>query len=62
MAERPELSCVAEPVLSAREALMQSIAALGREVADRVKQRPACRLLMSVPHAGPLTALTYTKG
>jgi transposase len=59
VAERPELSCVAEPMLSAREALMQSIAALDREVADRVKQRPACRLLMSVPHVGPLTALTY---
>jgi transposase len=59
VAERPELSCVAEPMLSAREALMQSIAALDREVAERVKQRPACRLLMSVPHVGPLTALTY---
>ena len=59
VAERPELACVAEPMLSAREALMRSIAALDREVADRAKRRPACRLLMSVPHVGPVTALTY---
>ena len=59
VAERPELACVAEPMLSAREALMHSIAALDREVAERVKRRPACRLLTSVPHVGPLTALTY---
>jgi transposase len=58
-AEHRELACMVEPMLSAREALMQSIAALDREVADRVKRRPACRLLMSVPHVGPLTALTY---
>ena len=59
VAERPELACVVEPMLSAREALMRSIAALDREVAERVKRRPACRLLMSVPQVGPLTALTY---
>lgn len=59
VAARPELACVAEPMLSARAALMRSIAALDREVAGRVKRRPACRLLMSVPHVGPLTALTY---
>ena len=59
VSDRPDLACVAEPMLSAREALMESIAALDREVADRAKQRPACRLLMSAPHVGPLTALTY---
>ena len=59
VAGRPELACVVEAMLSARAALMQSIAALDREVAQRVKRRPACRLLMSVPHVGPLTALSY---
>jgi transposase len=59
VAGRPELTCVAEAMLSAREALMKSIAALDREVADRAQQRPDCRLLMSMPHVKSLTALAY---
>ena len=59
VSDRPELACVVEPMLSAREALKGSIAALDREVAKRVKQRPACQLLMSAPHVGPVTSLAY---
>jgi transposase len=59
VADRPELACVVEPMLSARAALKESIAALDREVAIRVKQRPACQLLMSAPHVGRVTSLAY---
>lgn len=58
VADRPELACVAEPMLSAREALKESIAALDSEVAHRAGQRPDCRLLMTMPHVKSLTALT----
>jgi transposase len=59
VADRPELACVAETMLSAREALMESIAALDSEVAHRAQRQPACQLLMSVPHVKSLTALAY---
>lgn len=59
VADRPELGCVVETMLSAREALMESIAALDCEVAHRAQRQPACRLLMSVPHVKALTALAY---
>jgi transposase len=59
VADRPELACVAEAMLSARAALMESIAALDSEVAHRAKRQPACRLLMSMPHVKSLTALAY---
>ena len=42
VADRPELACVVEPMLSARAALEESIAALDREVAERAKHRPDC--------------------
>ena len=57
--DRPELVCVVETMLSAREALIESIAALDSEVAHRAKQRPDCQLLMSMPSVKSLTALTY---
>ncbi len=59
VAGRPELACVVEAMLSAREALLKSIAALDREVADRARQRPDCQLLMSMPLVKSLTALAY---
>jgi transposase len=59
VSDRPELACVVEAMLSARAALEESIAALDREVAERAKHRPDCRLLMSVPHVKSLTALTF---
>ncbi len=46
-------------MLSARAALMESIAALDSEVAHRAKRRPDCQLLMSMPHVKSLTALAY---
>jgi transposase len=57
--DRPELVCVVETMLSARAALMESIAALDSEVAHRAQRQPACRLLMSMPHVKSLTALAY---
>ncbi|MEE4175266.1 MAG: IS110 family transposase [Xanthomonadales bacterium] len=59
VADRSELVCVVEAMLSAREGLLKSIAALDREVAARARRRPDCQLLMSVPHVKSLTALTF---
>ena len=59
VADRPELTCMVETMLSAREALMESIAALDSEVAHRAQRQPACRLLMSMPCVKSLTALAY---
>ena len=59
VADRPELACVVETMLSAREALMESIAALDSEVAHRAQRQPACQLLMSMPSVKSLTALAY---
>lgn len=56
-AERPGLVCVMETMLSDREALMESIAALDREVAHRAQWRLDCRLLMWMPHMKSLTEL-----
>ncbi len=59
VADRSDLVCVVEAMLSAREALLESIAALDSEVAHRAKRRPDCQLLMSMPHVKSLTALAY---
>jgi len=44
VADRPELACVTETMLSAREALMESIGALDSEVAHRAQRQPAYQL------------------
>ncbi|MCH8998116.1 MAG: IS110 family transposase [Proteobacteria bacterium] len=57
--DRPELQATIEPLLSAVAALKRGIERLDREVMARAKAAPACRLLMSVPGVGPVTALAY---
>jgi transposase len=56
---RPELMATIEPLLSSVETLKRGIAGLDQEVMARAKAAPACRLLMSVPGVGPVTALAF---
>ena len=55
----PELVAAIEPLLRARAALEVSLARLDKEVVSRAKDTAACRLLMSAPGIGPVTALAY---
>ncbi len=57
--ERPALRPAIAPLLSSVAALKREIERLDQEVAARVKGDPACRLLMSVPGVGPVTALAF---
>ena len=56
---RPELKVMIEPLLSAAAALGREIGRLDEAVVGRAKGSPACRLLMSTPGVGPVTALAY---
>ncbi|MEE9251126.1 MAG: IS110 family transposase [Alphaproteobacteria bacterium] len=57
--DRPELTVMIEPLLSAAAALGREIERLDKAVGARAKGDVACRLLMSVPGVGPVTALAY---
>ncbi len=57
--DRPELRVAIEPLLSAVATLKREIARLEQAVMARAKTAPACRLLMSAPGIGPVTALAY---
>ena len=59
LAARPELKATFEPLLSCVEALKREIARLDEVVVARAQAAPACRLLMSVPGVGPVTALAF---
>ncbi len=56
---RPELAATIEPLLSIVATLKREIAGLDQEVMARAKSTPACRVLMSVPGVGPVTALAF---
>ncbi len=56
--DRPELRATIEPLLSSVEALKRAIARLDEAVMARAKAA-ACRVLMSVPGVGPVTALAF---
>jgi transposase len=57
--DHPELRPTIEPLLSAVAAVAREIARLDKAVMVRAKGDPACRLLMSVPGVGPVTALAF---
>ena len=57
--ERPELAEVIEPLLSSMEALKREITRLDKIVAARAEADASCRLLMSVPGVGAVTALAF---
>lgn len=56
------LERIAEPMLTAREALWSEFAKLHREVLTIVKEDQVCRRLMTVPGVGALVSLTYRAG
>ena len=57
--EHPDLGVAIEPLLRARAALAASLDALDWDVMARAKDSPACRLLMTAPGVGPVTALAF---
>lgn len=57
--DRPDLKLMIAPLLSSIEALKREIERLDQAVMARAKAAPACRLLMSVPGVGPVTALAF---
>ena len=59
LAERPDLAFMFEPLVSELTALECSIKQLDRAVEAEAKAEPACRLLMTVPAVGAVTALAY---
>ena len=58
--ERPDLRPMIEPLLASAQALKEQIERLDDAVLAAAKGSPACRLLMSVPGVGPITALAFT--
>ena len=57
--ERPELRAAIGPLLSSVAVLKREIERLDQEVMARAKAAPACRLLMTAPGVGPVTALDF---
>ncbi len=57
--ERPDLSPMIEPLLSMMAASRRELERLDKAVMARAKGEAACRLLMTVPGVGPVTALAY---
>ncbi|MFK4532135.1 transposase [Bradyrhizobium ottawaense] len=53
------LEAIMNPLLAGREALMREYARLHRLVLKTVRSDPACRLLMTMPGIGPVSALTF---
>ena len=56
------LERIAEPMLTAREALWSEFSKLHREVLAIVKEDQVCRRLMAVPGVGAVVSLTYRAG
>src|SRR5207248_8816983 len=57
--DRPDLSPIASPMLTAWRQLRTQIALFDKAVRALVRENRVCRLLMSVPGIGVLTALGY---
>ncbi len=55
----PELGAAIGPLLATRASLTAALRALDAEVMARAKADPACRLLMTAPGVGVVTALAY---
>ena len=56
---RPEMQVAIGPLLSVVATLKREIERLDREVMAHARSSPACRVLMSVPGVGAVTALAY---
>lgn len=55
----PALTGIVGPLLEARTALIRCLDDLDGTVRERASQSPACRLLMTAPGVGPVTALAF---
>lgn len=60
--EDPVLLAMTEPLLVAYEDGLRILARIDKMVLDIVKKDGVCRLLMTVPGVGPVTALTFRTG
>jgi transposase len=56
------LSCALAPLLDARTVIYKTYLKLDSAVRTLVQQDPVCKLLMSVPGVGPVTALSFKAG
>src|SRR6202451_1537580 len=56
---RPELAAAVEPLLKAREAIGQQVAALDRKVLRLARNNAQVRRFMTAPGVGPITALCF---
>lgn len=59
MTEHPRLLALFEPMLEARDALLVQEQALDAKVVKTVRADGVCRLLMTTPGIGPVTALAF---
>jgi transposase len=57
--DRPELARIVEPLLSTRALLLTSLQRLDDCVQEKADKSSVCRLLMTVPGVGPVTALAF---
>lgn len=62
VAEQPALRALVTPMLQCRAELLQGFEVLHRMVLQVVRADAECRLFMSVPSIGPITALTFKTG
>lgn len=53
------LACALNPLLDARTVLYKTYLKLDNAIKGLVKIDPVCKLLMSVPGVGPVTALSF---
>lgn len=58
----PALLAMTEPLLAAYEDGLRIVARLDKMVLDIARKDSVCRLLMTVPGVGPVTALTFRTG
>jgi transposase len=59
LADRPDVAPIVQPMLIAWRQLRQQIVTFDKALRALVRHSPACRLLMSVPGIGVLSALAY---
>jgi len=57
--DMPALIAIFEPLLKMRSILIETFAALDKQVLDIVRDDETCRRLMTAPGVGPIVALTF---
>jgi transposase len=57
--EEAEIAAVIMPLLQARQVARDQCAALDRRLVVSVQDNAACRMLMTMPGIGPITAVAY---